>query len=134
MSGFSQAERLKILDHFTGEGTWTAPSATWVALYSDYASATGAGTELSGNNYARIECSAWNAAAASSTVGEATNNGVITFATATGAWTTVTCVGIYETLTAGTYIAYATITAKTVEANDVVRIADTALKIKLKET
>ena len=134
MSGLSQALRLNVLDHFTGVAAWSAPAATWIALYSADASATGAGTELSGSGYDRVQCSAWNAAAASGTVAEATNNGALSFPTATAGWSTATCVGVYNTQTAGTFLAYATITAKTIEANDVVRIADTALKIKLKET
>lgn len=133
MAGISRALRQDILDNFFSITAWTAPTAIHVALYSAVPSAVGGGTELVGDGYTRIQHAAWNSATAAEP-SVVTNNGAITFPTATANWLTVTAAGLFDTATAGTFLGYASITAKYIQSGDVAQIADTKLSIELDET
>lgn len=84
MGNLSDYGELKILDHLTGETTWTKPTVyigLWCAVLTDSSTGTTAG-EPSGGSYSRLATSGlWNA----SSDGEITNK-VMTFPSATGNW------------------------------------------------
>jgi len=99
MASLSDYLELELLDHVMGTGAYTPPANIFVGLGTG---ATDAGLtgEFSGGSYVREEIPAgtgWNAAATRAI----TNNGIITFTTATGAWGTATHYGIYDQEAAG---------------------------------
>jgi hypothetical protein len=62
----------------------------------------------------------------------ASNNAAIEFPTATGSWGTVTHVAVFDALTTGNMIAYATLTAsKVIDTGDVLRIPTNELDVTL---
>jgi hypothetical protein len=119
----------EVLDHILGEGTrdYTSPTL-YIGLFTAVADGeTGSVTEVSGGSYARAAVD-FNAASG----GSATNNGDVTFTTATADWGTVTHVGIYDASTAGNLLIYATLdTSKTVSNGDTFVIQDTNLTVSL---
>jgi len=129
---FSDYLENKLLDHLLKGTAYTAETNLFVGLFTaDPGDSFTAGTEVSGGSYARVTHNTWNAAVA----GSATNDGAITFATATGTWGVITHVAILNNLTAtastNILAAAALDTSKTVLNQDTVSFADTALKITL---
>lgn len=99
-SGLSVYARNKMVDHVLGTTAWPAsPTAVYLALFSG--DPIGAGTEVSGNGYARKAISF--GAASSRAV---TQNTVTTFDEATGTWGTIDNYAIYDALTSGNMLAY----------------------------
>ena len=123
---FSNFLETEILDHVFAGAAYTAPTTKYVALYTAAPGETGGGTELSGSAYVRK-------AIAFATSGNTTsNNAAIEFPTATGSWGSVTHVGVFDALTSGNLMAYATLTsAKTIDSGDVFRIPTGDLDITL---
>lgn len=120
----------EVLDHILGEGArdYTSPSTLYIGLFTAVSNGeTASVTEVSGGSYARAAVN-FNAASG----GNATNNGDVTFTTATADWGTVTHVGIYDASTAGNLLIYATLdTSKTVSNGDTFVIQDTNLTVSL---
>ena len=114
----------KLLDHVLGNAAYTAPATVYVALYTVAPSDTGGGTECSGGSYARVTVTnnATNFPAAS---GGAKSNGVaITFVEATASWGTVVAFGIFDAVTAGNLLYWATLTTnKTIDSGDTANFA-----------
>ena len=123
---FTNFLETEILDHVFAGSAYTAPTTKYVALYTATPGETGGGTELSGSAYVRK-------AIAFATSGNTTsNNAAIEFPTATGSWGSVTHVGVFDALTSGNLMAYATLTsAKTIDSGDVFRIPTGDLDITL---
>jgi len=113
--GFSTFLVNELLDHVFGNGAYTSPS-TFVALSTTIPTDDGNVTEPSGNNYARIECTAWDVASAGATQ----NTGATTFATPSGTWGTCVYAVIYSLVTAGDYLAYGDITDQTPDDGDTI--------------
>ena len=101
MAGFSDYLENEILDHIFGVGSYTAPSI-YVALYTSAPSDSGGGTEVSGNNYARVLHSSWTTASGGAT----SNSGAITFPTPSGVWGTVTHFGLFDASTSGNLLGW----------------------------
>lgn len=94
----------------------TRPSAWFIGLFTATPGETGGGTEVSGGSYART--------AATFTVSgnEATNSAAVEFAAATGAWGLVTHAAVFDAVSGGNMLAYATLAvSKTVTSGDVLR-------------
>jgi len=123
---FTNFLETEILDHVFAGSAYTAPTTKYVALFTAAPGETGGGTELSGSGYVRK-------AIAFTTSGNTTsNNAAIEFPTATGSWGSVTHVGVFDALTSGNLMAYATLTsAKTIDSGDVFRIPTGDLDITL---
>lgn len=85
----------KLLDATVRQVDFTAPTAVYLALFSD----SNGATELSGNGYARKDVTAafGDAASASSIA----NTVAIDFATASGAWTAVAYVKLMDASSGG---------------------------------
>ena len=87
MGTISDYLELEWLDHVFENGAFSVPTNIYIALSTaDPTDSGGSIAEPSGNGYARKVINTWNTAASRAI----TNNGVITFATATGAWGTIT--------------------------------------------
>jgi hypothetical protein len=93
----------KVLDHLLGTTALTMPTQVYIALMSVTPSDGSAGTELTGNGYAR---QAANFGAAAS--GAAANTNLITFTASGGAWSAVAGLAIMDALTAGNVLYWET--------------------------
>ena len=135
MGGMIDAQEQKILDHFTGKTTFTAP--TWyVGLSTTVPTETG-GTfvEPLNGGYTRpaLTAATWTAATGGNP--SSTSYGaVIQFQTATGGWGTVSYFGLFSVATQSTGIVqfWGTLTtAKAIQTNDTPSFAANTLLVKL---
>ena len=112
----------KLLDLPVGAVAYTAPATLYFSLHTGVLTAAGTGTEVSGGNYSRaaVTNNTTNFPAASSA--SKTNANAITWATASASWGVVQYVGVWDASSAGNLLYYASITSKTVDANDTVSI------------
>lgn len=114
----------KVLDHVLGGPDYTRPATVYAALYTTSPADAGGGTEVSGGGYARVaitnNSTNWPPAA-----GGAKANGTdIVFPTATASWGTIVAVGLFDALTGGNLLYWATLdTPKDVGAGDTARIS-----------
>jgi hypothetical protein len=116
----------KLIDHLLGSGTYTKPSALYVALF--IGDPTSGGTEIStsGSAYAR-QSTAFTIAA-----NVATNTAALEWAPATTAWGSITHVAIYDALSSGNQLVTAALTStKTIGIGDVLRIPISQLSVTL---
>lgn len=126
---FSDFLENEVLDHLFSAATYTAPSTTYVGLWTSALSDTSTGGtsgEVSGGSYARVnyanDATNWPAASA----GAKANGTAITFAQATADWGTVSYVALLDTSTAGVgnILCWADLTvAKAVGTNDTAEFA-----------
>jgi hypothetical protein len=124
---FSDYLENAVLDHVFKGGALGQPANLYVSLHSGDPGETGI-NELAGGGYARKNHNTWNAAAA----GIKTNNGVITFVTATGDWLNATHFGIWDDPGAGNFLGGGSITVPKVVFNgDTAQFATTVLHITL---
>ena len=123
---FTNFLETEILDHVFAGAAYTAPSTLYLGLFTAAPGEAGGGTELSGSAYVRK-------AIAFTTSGDTTsNNAAVEFPTATGSWGTVTHVGVFDALTSGNLMVYATLSAsKAVASGDVFRVPSGDLDITL---
>ncbi len=127
MGSISNDLEIDWLDHIFENTAFTVPTNIYIALSTADPGETG-GTiaEPVGNNYARKAHNVWNAAAARA----ATNNGVITFNTASGAWGTITHYALFDAITAGNFLAYGSLaTSKSVVNGNTPSIATTEISV-----
>lgn len=119
----------KVLEHVFGGNAYTAPSTLYIGLFTAAPSDTGGGTEVSGGSYAR-KSATFTVSGTNPT--QASNSADIDFPTATASWGTVTHIGVYDALTGGNLLAYASATtSKTITSGDVLRISTGDLDIEL---
>jgi hypothetical protein len=123
---FTNFLETEILDHVFAGAAYTAPATLYLGLFTSAPGEAGGGTELSGSAYVRKPI-------AFTTSGDTTsNNAAVEFPTATGSWGTVTHIGVFDALTSGNLMVYATLTAsKTVASGDVFRVPSGDLDITL---
>jgi hypothetical protein len=115
----------KLIDHFLGTTSFTAPAAVYVALYTVAPSDAGGGTEVTGGSYAR-QTATFTASASGAT----SNNANIDFTNMPAA--TVVAIGIHDALTSGNLLLWGTLTTnKTTDAGDTLRIATGDLDISI---
>lgn len=118
-----------VLDHVFGGNAYSAPSTLYVGLFTAAPSDTGGGTEVSGGGYAR-QTATFTVSGTDPT--EATNSAAIDYPTATADLGTITHVGVFDALTSGNLLAYASVsTSKTINTGDVLRIPAGDLDIQL---
>ena len=154
MAAFTDTAENKILDwFFRGQAlgiagataaAGTGPANLYIGLLTANPTDSTAGTEITGNAYARVAVTSslanWagtqaaaSTAASSGTGGTTSNNGIITFPTPTPAtWGTVTGVGIYDSLSGGSLLIYSALTAsKVINAGDSVTFPAASLTFQL---
>jgi hypothetical protein len=128
MSAASNYLENKVLDHFLGTASTTAPSAVYLALFTSDPTDAGSGTEVStvGTNYARQTITFSSASG-----GTTSNSAAVEFSQATGSgFGTVTHFGIYDASSAGNLLFHGALTtSKTIDAGDVFKISSTNLNI-----
>jgi hypothetical protein len=128
MSAASDYLENKVLDHFLGTASTSAPATVYLALFTTDPTDAGSGTEVStsGTNYARQSI-----AFSSASSGTTSNSADVEFSQATGSgFGTVTHFGIFDASTAGNLLFHGSLTAsKTIDAGDVFKIASSNLSI-----
>ena len=121
--GFTNYLIDKLNDHAFGGGDFTRPATVYLALTSTVPTKGAAGTELSGNGYARkaVTNNATNFPASAN--GAKSNGTDIVFATATGNWAEAKGAEIYDDPTAGNRLGWAELPVyKTVQSGDTAKI------------
>lgn len=143
MGAMSDYLENKLIDQIFRNTAYTFPTTLYFGLLTAAPSDTGGGTEVSGNNYARVAVtasttnfagtqSAGSTTASSGTGGTTSNNGAINFPTPSGTWGTVTHFGIYDASTSGNLLFWGVLTtSKTINTNDVVSFAAAALTVQI---
>lgn len=123
---FTNFLETEILDHVFAGSAYTAPATKYLALYTAAPGETGGGTEVSGGAYAR------QSVAFTTTGNTTSNSAAVEFPTATAAFGTVTHVGVFDAVTAGNLMAYATLSSsKAIATGDVFRVPTGDLDITL---
>ena len=118
----------------------TGPATLYVSLFTVAPTDSTAGTEVSGNAYARVAITsslanwagsqgAGTTVASSGTTGTTSNNATVTFPTPTPAgWGTVVAFGIHDAASAGNLLIYSALTvSKTINPGDAITFAAGAL-------
>ena len=127
----------RLVDHVLRGQTFspTSPANLFVALYTAAPNDSGGGTEVSGNNYARVSISraltswagtqgAGTTTASSGTGGVTSNNASITFPTPSGTWGTVTHFAILDAATGGNMFFHGALTTpQTINTGNTVSFA-----------
>ena len=120
MSALSDYAENKVLDVIGANATFTAPSAVYLGLSTGSFNDDGSGTEISGNNYARVAVSFGSAAS-----GTMANDAAIEFAAATGSgFGTVSHWGLFDAASSGNLLVHGSFSAsKAIASGDVLKIA-----------
>lgn len=106
---------------------YTSPATVYLALYTSDPTDADAGTEVSGNAYARQSITF-----GAPSNGVSTNSAAIEFPQATGSWGTVAYIGIRDASTAGNLLFHTALDAsKTIATGDVFRVAAGSLSVTL---
>jgi hypothetical protein len=143
MAALSNYLENQLVDHvFRGQTfSATSPASFFLALYTTAPSDAGGGTEVSGNNYARVSITrslaAWagtqgagTTVASSGTGGVTSNNAAATFPTPSGSWGTVTHFGILDASSAGNLLFHGALTvSQTINTGNTVSFAAGQLQI-----
>lgn len=128
MSAASDYLENKVLDHFLGTASTSAPATVYLALFTTDPTDAGSGTEVStsGTNYSRQSI-----AFSSASSGTTSNSADVEFSQATGSgFGTVTHFGIFDASTSGNLLFHGALTAsKTIAAGDVFKVASGNLSI-----
>lgn len=118
MSALSDYLENEILDHILSVGSYTMPTNVYVGLSLASFNDDNSGTEITGNNYARVVASFGVAAS-----GTSSNDAAIEFSAATGTWGSVSHFGIFDAASAGNLLIHgAFTTAKTIASGDILKI------------
>ena len=107
--------------------SYTAPTTTYLALYTNDPTDADTGTEITGGSYVR------QAITFSSPSGGATSNSsAIEFPQATADWGTITHVGIRDAVTSGNLLYHSALdTSKAIANGDIFKITSTNLSVTL---
>ena len=101
-----------------------------VALFTSTTTDAGGGTEVTGGSYARKDVtssSGWDTTTANDDV---SNNGTITFVTATAVWGLITGFAIYDAATSGNSLVHGDLASDVqINSSDTFEFADAALVI-----
>ena len=122
MSAMSDYLENKLLDHILSTTAFSAPSAVSLGLSIASMGENAGGTELSGNGYARVGPVAFDAASGGTT----DNTAVLDFPANSGStnWGAVAYWSLWDAATGGNMLLHGAFTsAKTIEVNDVLRVA-----------
>jgi len=107
--------------------SYTAPTTTYLALYTNDPTDADTGTEITGGSYVR------QAITFSAPSGGATSNSsAIEFPQATADWGTITHVGIRDAVTSGNLLYHSALdTSKAIANGDIFKITSTNLSVTL---
>jgi len=119
----------KVVSACLGIAAETFPSSIYLAAYTTATSDQGAGTEVTGEGYARQKVT-FNAPVINTEQALSTNITDVEFATAQTAWGTVTHIALMDAITGGNMLYHGAVaTPKTIEVGDRLRILPGDLKV-----
>lgn len=129
MTALSNYLEAALVNHILRNTAYTSPGTSiYVALFTSDPTDAGTGTEVSGNNYSRVQVTAWDAP----TDGATSNTNVITFPAASASWGTVTHVGIFDAATNGNLLFHGALsTSKAIDTSDVFTFPAGSLDVSL---
>lgn len=120
MAGKSQYLENALMNWMKGSAFPTAPATVWVALFTTAPTndAGASAVEATGGSYARAAITTTTQfsviTGAPGAPAQISNSGVVTFATPTVSWGTILAIGIYDAVTAGNLLYWATITSQAI--------------------
>ena len=107
--------------------TYTSPATVYVGLYTTDPTDANTGTEVSGGSYARQSVTF-----GAPSDGLSASDADVTFTSATANWGTVGWIGILDASTSGNLLYHTALdAAKTIETNDIFKIASSNLTVQL---
>ena len=107
--------------------SYTAPTTTFLALYTNDPTDADTGTEVTGGSYVR---QAITFSAPSN--GATSNSSAIEYPQCTATWGTITHVGIRDAVTAGNLLYHTALdTSKTISTGDIFKVTATNLSVTL---
>ena len=114
----------KVLNGLLGGTNVTFNTKPYIGLLKSAPSDSSGGTEVSGTNYARVQCGASNQGDfVVGSTGSASNTGAFTFNDAQSNWGTVTHVGLYDSATSGNLLGYGALnTSADIQNGDIFKI------------
>lgn len=114
---FTNDLETRVLQWALTAGSPTRPTAWFIGLFTAAPGEAGGGTEVSGGSYVR------QAVTFTVSGNLATNSAAVEWPTATGTWGTITHVAVFDALTSGNMLVYASLTSsKTIASGDVLRV------------
>lgn len=114
---FTNYTETEVLEWLLTAGAVTRPAAWYIGLFTAAPGETGGGTEVSGGSYAR-ESATFTVSGST-----ASNNASIEFTEATASWGTITHVAIFDAVSGGNMLAYASLAiSKAIDTGDILRI------------
>lgn len=133
--GFAEYSAKKILEHAMGKTSWTMPTNVYVALF--VGDPLGAGSEVTGTGYARVQTAgaSWGTATFASPTASIATAADVDFGTAGAAWGTVTHFAIYDNSTGGNMIVAGPLEVSfPVVSGAPVKFPSSSLIVRLKQT
>lgn len=121
MANASDYLEVELIKHIFRTGSFTKPTALYIALYTAAPADAGGGTEVTATGYSRVNVAPLDAnwAATSGTNGLTSNVSAINFGTWSTGPTTVTHLAILDASSGGNFLFHGALTAsKTVAAGD----------------
>ena len=119
MAGLTNYAEDLVLDWLFTTASATRPTSWYVGLYTVAPGEGGGGTEVSGGSYARVSATFTVSGTAPTT---ASNSAAVEFPEATGSWGTIVAAGMFDSLSSGNLIAFASLTtSKSIGTGDVLR-------------
>lgn len=115
-----------LISHVLRNSAYTSPSAVYLGLLSTVPTDSTAGTELSGNGYARQSLTF-----AAPSAGTTSTSAAVTFTASGGDWSRAFAVGIYDASTSGNLLFYKTIAGKVVKNGETLTIDSGNLSVTL---
>jgi hypothetical protein len=107
--------------------SYTAPTTTYLALYTNDPTDADTGTEITGGSYVRQAITF-----SSPSNGATSNSSAIEFPQATADWGTITHVGIRDAVTSGNLLYHSALdTSKAIANGDIFKITSTNLSVTL---
>jgi hypothetical protein len=142
MSALSDYLENKLIDYLFRAQAFAAPTSVFAALFTAGPTDTGGGTELAGNNYARIEIACGlttfngthgtTSGASTGTSGSTSNAEVIQFDTPSANWGTVTHFALFDAVSGGNMLVHGQLAIpKIINTSDDVKFNIGALTIQI---
>lgn len=127
LSNYSESA---LLNHLLRNTPFVQPAGLYVGLFTVSPDDAGGGTEVNGNNYARVAAAFAPTTGTNPTV--AVSSVDITFPTPSGSWGTVVAFAVFDALTGGNFLFWGSLSvSKTISASDVIKYLAGNLQITL---
>ena len=132
MASFTNFLENALLNRIFNGAALNLPSTLYIGLFTAAPTDAGGGTEVSGNNYARLAVPADTTNFPTVTSGTVQNALTLTFAIPSGNWGTVTHIGIFDAATGGNLLVWGALSSpRVITSSADVRLNQNQLTITL---